>query len=146
MNGAGVVRWAYAIALVCGAAAAMFAIYDGYEVYSTSIAQHGGDWFRFDGWRVLERGAGVAALALTAAHFAFAFRSNTHWAALPLYLLSYVACGFTASYSLLIAGKDFAGIGVMSELLRVGTVWFVPVALLAVAGLALVSRPFERSN
>lgn len=85
-------------------------------------------------------------LALTAAHFAFAFRSNTHWAALPLYLLSYAACGFTSWYSLLIAGKDFSGIGVMSELVRVGVVWFVPAALLAVVGLAFVSRMSKLAN
>ena len=139
-------RWAYTTALACGAAAATYAIYDGYEVYSASIAQYGGDWFRFDGWRVLERGAGVAVLVLTAAHFAFAYRSNTHWAALPLYVLSYVACGFTAWYSLLIAGKDFAGIGVIAQLFRVGVVWFVPAALPAVAGLTFVYRSFERSN
>lgn len=146
MNASGAVRWAYGIALACGAAAAAFAIYDGYEVYSASITQHGGDWFRFDGWRVLERGAGVVVLALTAAHFAFAFRSNTHWVALPVYILSYVACGFTAWYSLLIAGKDFAGIGVMAELLRVGMVWFAPAALLAIAGLTFVSRSFKPSS
>ena len=117
VGGRSLVGWSYLLALALGAGLAILLIVDGHEKYVTSAAQYGADWPRFDGWRVLQHaGTGVVLLVQTLALITISVGRRIDWLVVPVYLASYTTCFISSWLSLMVAGKDFEGRGMLAQL------------------------------
>lgn len=140
------IKWTLALALFAGGAFGLLVTFHGYQMQQHAIAERGDDWFHFDGWRILECGAGVVAVLLTLAFASCVLLSRPPTMSIPIYIAAYLACSQSAWLALLIAGKNFDGRGVGANLVGVGAAYFIPAVLATVVGLVLSLRSSANEN